>query len=259
MIREILEHREEVMRSEKLASLGTMLAGIAHEINNPLSNISTSAEILEEQFDELGPDDRRELIRQITSQTERVTEIIRMVLEYGREPRHDQRPTDLLSALLEAVVLVRGKLPANVSVGLDVASGLEILANKTRLQQAFINLLANAIDATKEAGRDGAITVSARCPPGSGAVEIVFRDRGAGISPEVVDRIFDPFFSTKDVGHGTGLGLYVTHQIVEQHGGTIQVESSPGEGTAFTIRMPRIVAASPAGASGVARAGGGAG
>jgi len=257
MIGEIFEHRQEVMQSERLASLGTMLAGIAHEINNPLSNVSTSAELLDEQDDELGPEERRELIRQIISETDRATEIIRTVLEYSREPRFDRRPTNLLSTLLESVLLVRGELPTHVSVDLDVAPDLEVLAHKTKLQQAFINLMTNSIDAMREAHREGTISVSARQRPGDAHVEMVFRDGGAGIPPHVIDRVFDPFFSTKDVGHGTGLGLYLTHQIVEQHGGTIRVESALGEGTTVTIRLPRVAPAS-ASAGGEARPQGGA-
>jgi signal transduction histidine kinase len=240
MIGEIFEHREEVMRSERLASLGTMLAGIAHELNNPLSNVSTSAELLAEQDEELRPEARRELIRQIVSETDRATEIIRTVLAYSREPRQERRPTNLLSTLLESVMLVRGELPTHVSVDLDVAPDLEVLANKTKLQQAFINLMKNAIDALREAHREGTISVSARQRPGDAHVELAFRDRGAGIPPHVIDRVFDPFFSTKDVGHGTGLGLYLVHQIVEQNGGTTRVESTVGEGTTVTIRLPTV-------------------
>jgi two-component system NtrC family sensor kinase len=238
MIGEIFEHREELMRSERLASLGTMLAGIAHELNNPLSNVSTSAELLAEQDGELEPEDRRELIRQIVSETDRATEIIRTVLDYSREPRLERRPTNLLSTLLDSVLLVRGELPTHLSVDLDVAPDLHVLAHKTKLQQAFINLLKNAIDAMREAGREGTIAVSARHGAGEAQVELVFRDRGAGIPAHVIDRVFDPFFSTKDVGHGTGLGLYLVHQIVEQAGGTIRLESTAGEGTTVTIRLP---------------------
>jgi len=256
MIGEIFEHREEVMRSERLASLGTMLAGIAHEINNPLSNVSTSAELLQEQDEELRPEARRELIRQIISETDRATEIIRTVLAYSRETRFERRPTNLLSTLLESVILVRGELPTHVTVDLDVAPDLDVLAHKAKLQQAFINLMKNSIDAMREAQREGTISVSARQLPGDGHVELVFRDGGAGIPPHVIDRVFDPFFSTKDVGHGTGLGLYLVHQIVEQNGGTIRVESTVGEGTTVTLRLPRIEAASAA-ADGESRAQGG--
>ncbi len=238
MIGEIFEHREEVMRSERLASLGTMLAGIAHELNNPLSNVSTSAELLAEENERLGPDGRRELIRQILSETERATEIIRTVLAYGREPHPERRPTSLLETLFESVTLIRNQLPADVAVRFDVPTDVEVTASRTQLQQAFVNLLRNAIDAMRDAGRTGAITVSARFPPGGTHVELVFRDEGSGIAPEVIDRVFDPFFSTKDVGHGTGLGLYLTHRIVEQHGGTIRVESRLGEGTSVIVRLP---------------------
>ncbi len=238
MIREIFEHRQEVIQSERLASLGTLLAGIAHEINNPLSNISTSAEILKEENEERGPVERRELIDLIISQTDRTTDIIRTVLDFSREPRFERRPTNLLSALLGSVVLVRGEMPAHVSVDIDVAPDIEILANKTKLQQAFINLMTNSIDAMREVvGRENRIAISAR-PAGADEVEIVFRDTGGGIPRNLVDRIFDPFFSTKDVGTGTGLGLYLTHQIVAQHGGAIRVESTVGEGTTVTIRLP---------------------
>jgi signal transduction histidine kinase len=253
MIGEIFEHREEVMRSERLASLGTMLAGIAHELNNPLSNVSTSAELLAEQDGELDPEARRELIRQIVSETDRATEIIRTVLAYSREPRVERRPTNLLSTLLDSVLLVRGELPAHVSVDLDVAPDLEVLTSRTKLQQAFLNLLKNAIDAMRDAGREGPISVSARHAPGDARVELAFRDRGTGIPPHVIDRVFDPFFSTKEVGHGTGLGLYLVHRIVEQDGGTIHVESVWGEGTTVTLRLP-CGAAAPEAAAGATEA-----
>ncbi len=237
MIHEIFEHRAERLQSEKLASLGTMLAGIAHEINNPLSNVSTSAEILAEENERASPEERRELVEQIISQTDRATDIIRTILDFTREGRFELRTTNLLSAVRGAVILVRGQMPAHVSVGLDVPPELEIVADKAKLQQAFINILSNSIDALRQVGREGRIAISAR--NARGGVEIAFADDGAGIPAHLVDRIFDPFFTTKDVGHGTGLGLYVTHQIVEQHGGTIRVESGLGEGTRIILALPR--------------------
>jgi signal transduction histidine kinase len=238
MIRELAEHRREMVQSERLASLGTMLAGIAHEINNPLSNISTSAELLREENEDEDPEQRRELIDQIISQTDRATRIIRTVLDFSREPRFERRSTNLLSTIREAVVLVRGEMPAHVSVEVEVAPDLEVLADKAKLQQAFINVVTNAIDALRGSDRQGRIAVAAR-PAGERHVEIAFRDTGAGIPAHLLDRIFDPFFTTKEVGRGTGLGLYLTHQIVEQHAGTMRVESTVGEGTTITLRLPR--------------------
>ena len=248
MIRENFEHREERLRSEKLASLGTMLAGIAHEINNPLSNISTSAEILAEENEEAAPPERRELIDQIIDQTDRATDIIRTVLDFTREARFELKPTNLLSAIRGAILLVRGQLPAEVGIDVDVPPDAEIMADKAKIQQAFVNLLANSIDALRNAGREGRIVVSAR--QADQGVELAFMDDGGGIPAHILDRIFDPFFTTKDVGHGTGLGLYLTHQIVEQHGGTIRAESEVGRGTTVTLTLPRREAASRTGTEG---------
>ena len=248
MIREVFEHKQERIQSERLASLGTMRAGIAHEINNPLANISSSAEILKEENEERNPSDRRELIDQIISQTDRATAIIRTVLNFSRQGGFERRATNLLSTVYGSVILVRGEMPAQLSVDIDVPPDMEILADDAKLQQAFINLMKNSIDAMREAHREGTIVVSAR-PAGDGDVEIVFKDTGVGIAKHLLDRIFEPFFSTKDVGHGTGLGLYLAHQIVEQHGGAIRIESMVGEGTTVTIRLPREPAPSASGGS----------
>jgi signal transduction histidine kinase len=237
MMHEVFEHRQEVLRSERLASLGTALAGIAHEINNPLSNISTSAEILREEDDALDPRERRELVAQIVSETDRATDIIRTVLDFTRERPFDRRSTNLLSAVRGSLILVRGALPAHVSVEVNVPADLEVLADKTKLEQAFINLVKNAIDALRDVGREGRIVISAR-PAGEDDVEISIRDDGEGIPSDLLDRVFDPFFTTKDVGKGTGLGLYVTHHIVALHGGTIRVESRVGEGTTVLVTLP---------------------
>jgi len=238
MIREIVEHRQEKIQSERLTSLGTMLAGIAHEINNPLSNVSTSAEILKEENERAGARERRELIDQIISQTDRATDIIRTVLDFSRQDGGEPRSTNLLSAVRGSMILVRGEMPAHVSVAIDVPPDLEVPADKTKLEQAFINLITNSVDAMRDPRRDSRIAISAR-PSGEHEVEIVFRDTGAGIPADHLDRVFDPFFTTKDVGQGTGLGLYLTHHIVEQHGGSIRVESAVGQGTAFVITLPR--------------------
>jgi signal transduction histidine kinase len=238
MIREVFEHRQEILQSERLASLGTALAGIAHEINNPLSNISTSAEILSEEHEKATPAERRDLIDQIIAQTDRATAIIRTVLDHSRETPFGRRSTNLLSAVQGSLILVRGAMPAQVTVDVDVPGDIEVLADKTKLEQAFINLLRNAIDAMRDAHGERRVAVSAR-RRGEKDGSIAFRDTGLGVPKHLLDRIFDPFFTTKDVGQGTGLGLYVTHQIVEQHGGTVHVESTEGEGTTVLVTLPR--------------------
>jgi signal transduction histidine kinase len=237
VIQEVFEHRQEVLRSERLASLGTALAGIAHELNNPLSNVSTSAEILLEENERAGAAERRELIRQIVSETERAGDIVRTVLDFTRERPFDRRSTNVLSAVRGSLILCRGALPARVSVDVDVPPDLEVLADKAKIEQAFINLVKNAVDAMRDGAGDGVIRISAR-PAGADDVEIVVRDTGAGIPAALLERVFDPFFTTKDPGKGTGLGLYLAHQIVELHGGAIRVESAAGEGTAVVITLP---------------------
>jgi two-component system, NtrC family, sensor kinase len=236
MMREVFQHRQDALESERLASLGTALAGIAHEINNPLSNISTSAEILREENERAGAAERRELVDQIVSQTDRARDIIRTVLDFTRRPGVERRATSLLSAVRAALILVHARIPRHVAVDVDVPADLEVPADRARLEQAFVNLLTNAVDALGDASRGGTVRISGR-RRGSEA-ELVFCDSGRGMSKDVADRVFDPFFTTKDVGHGTGLGLYLTHQIVEQHGGTIRVESVPGEGTAVHLTLP---------------------
>jgi len=235
-----LEHRQhQLVLSEKLASLGTLLSGVAHELNNPLSNISTSAQILAEEIADPDVEYKRELIRQIEGQSDKARDIVRTLLEFSREREFKKEAVPLRKNLEETLVLLRGQIPAKVELYLVVPEGMEVLADKQRIQQVFLNLIKNALDAVTEEGR---VSVSARETAGSGGVRVVeieVRDDGAGISPDRLDRIFDPFFTTKEVGRGSGLGLFIVHDIIERHGGTIDVESTVGKGTAFTIRLPQ--------------------
>ena len=237
MIQELFKQRHEIIRSEKLASLGTMLAGIAHEINNPLSNISTSSEILFEEIEGTDGDMKKELLRQIVSETDRARDIIRTLLEFTREEEGEKRPVNLLDTVKSALMLVRGDLPTAVSVKIDVPSTTTIMADKQKIQRALMNLLKNAGDAISSEGGGGSIALAAR-EAGSDEVEITMADSGAGIPETMLNRVFDPFFTTKDIGHGTGLGLYLAHQIIDQHQGTIKVTSRLDQGTTFTIRLP---------------------
>jgi len=237
MIREIFEQRQEVLSAEKLASLGTMLAGIAHEINNPLSNISTSAEILREEMDSGDPSYKTELIAQITSETDRATRIIQTVLEYTRERKFERRDVNLLGVVQETMTLIRGKIPTYISLNIEIPEHITLSADRQRLAQVFINLVNNAVDAMRNLLGECRIDISARAVEGE-AVEIRFSDSGPGIPADIRHRIFDPFFTTKDVGRGTGLGLYLAHQIVEQHFGTLRLETEEVRGTTFIITLP---------------------
>ncbi len=253
---EQLETRQgQLLRSEKLAALGTLLSGVAHELNNPLSNISTSCEILAEEVAALkvGAGDTafsKELLAQIDAETWRARRIVRSLLDYARDRAFRREAVPLAPLVEESLRLIRGQVPARVNLEVAVPDGLCLSGDRQRLQQAIFNLVGNALDALEGAGE---VRLSAR--PASGAypsdalvfgsagsgrpqVEIEVRDNGHGIAAEILPRIFDPFFTTKDVGYGLGLGLFIVFEIVEEHGGSIAVKSAPGQGTTFLIRLP---------------------
>ena len=231
--------QSQLVQSEKLASLGTLLSGVAHELNNPLSNISTSAQILHEELDRADPKFKQELIQQIEDQSDKARDIVRTLLEFSRATEYHPRPVHLRKLFEDTVVLIRGQVPTDVTISLDCPAELVVEVDKQKLQQVFLNLLKNGIDAM---GQSGKMWITARLlgPEESAEeLEIMIEDNGPGISPETIKKIFDPFFSTKDVGHGSGLGLYIVHDIVERHGGRINVNSQLGQGTTFTIWLPR--------------------
>ncbi|NTV13492.1 MAG: hypothetical protein HGA96_06120 [Desulfobulbaceae bacterium] len=236
----ILQIRQhQLVQSEKLASLGTLLSGVAHELNNPLSNISTSAQILAEELDRADREFQKELIAQIEEQSDKARDIVRTLLDFSRAKEYQPRPVNLKKLFEDTVVLIRGQVPTDVAISLECPPDMEIEVDKQKLQQVFLNLLKNGIDAMGESGQ---FWISARLLSGQGVseeVEIMIEDNGSGIAPENLKKIFDPFFSTKDVGHGSGLGLYIVHEIIERHGGRIDVNSQLGQGTTFTIWLPK--------------------
>jgi len=238
MVLELKMRQQQLFQSEKLAALGTLLSGVAHELNNPLSNISTSAQILAEEITEDNLDFKKNLIGQIEEQSDKARDIVRSLLEFSRIKEFKKQKLFLNRLLKETVLLIRGQVPSKVDIAIDVPEHLEIFVDKQRIQQVFLNLIKNGMDAI---GDKGHIWVSARetgNPDNPHEVEIVVEDDGPGIAPENLKRIFDPFFTTKDVGHGSGLGLFVVHDIIEWHGGKITVESRVGVGTTFIIWLP---------------------
>ncbi len=251
MLKELDLRQKSLMRSERLASLGTMLSGVAHELNNPLSNISTSCQILQEELGESDPATQRRYLEQIDQQTERARHIVRSLLDFSREKAFSKAPVPLRPLVQQTVGFVRGEVSAKSVVQLAIPEALSVTADAQRLQQVFVNLIRNALEGL---GPDGRIVISAQVlrasgPPegtalGSGCdsegemVEISVADNGPGIAPEILPRIFDPFFTTKDVGHGMGLGLFVVYEIIDEHGGCISVQSTPGQGATFRIRLP---------------------
>jgi two-component system, NtrC family, sensor kinase len=242
MLKELDLRQRHLLHSEKLASLGTMLSGVAHELNNPLSNIWTSNQLLLEELGDTDVESQRQLLLRIDEQGERARSIVKSLLDFSRDAKFRPQQVALRELVDQTLRFIKGEIAANAAVSVDVADDLSVFADRQRLQQALLNLVRNGLEAGKT------VSISARGPlpayndpdiaDGIQVVEISIRDDGPGIAPEILPRIFDPFFTTKDVGKGMGLGLFIVHQIVEEHGGAIAVTSEPGQGTAFRIRLP---------------------
>jgi two-component system, NtrC family, sensor kinase len=234
MSRQLKIREEQLVQSKKLASLGTMLAGVAHEVNNPLSNISSSCEILVEELDEADKEWQKALLRKVLEQVDKARGIVRNLLEFARNNEFCRESFNLKELLENTLNLLHGQIPACVRVITDMDQNLMICADKQRMQQAFMNLIGNAVQAIDG---DGTVKIRAHLSC-DGSVHVVVSDSGCGIAEEDLSRVFDPFFTTKDVGHGTGLGLFITHDIIVRHGGTIRVDSAVGTGTTFSVRIP---------------------
>ena len=236
MARDITEDifQKVLMQEDKMASIGRLAAGVAHEINNPLTTILTSAMLMQEDTD---PDDPiHQELQTISTEALRCRKIVSSLLDFARQTRPTMKLTDINKVIRGCVVLTRKQAAFNdVTVEENLAEDLpEINMDKAQIEQALINLTLNAIETTEPGGK---ITINSRLTSKADMVEITVRDTGRGISEEDVDRIFEPFYTTGE--SGTGLGLAITHGIIEQHGGTIEVETKKGKGTSFIIRLPR--------------------
>ena len=247
-----LERRQHTLvRAEKLASLGTLLSGVAHELNNPLSNISSSAQILKEDAG-LDAALRAQLAADIDAETLRARRIVRALLDYAGEREFKRAPVALAELVEETLRFLKARRSPRVVVRVDIAPELSVSGDRPRLQQVLLNLIGNAFDALGERGElmisAHASVVGARsddfprhageCRPGAAAIDLVLADSGPGIPHELLPRVFDPFFTTKPIGDGSGLGLFITHEIIEEHGGCIDVANRPSGGAEFRIRLP---------------------
>ncbi|MBI5016266.1 MAG: HAMP domain-containing protein [Deltaproteobacteria bacterium] len=223
----------QLIRSEKLASLGELVAGIAHELNNPLTGVLVFASILGNN-DKLDPECRSD-IEVIVRETQRCAQIVKGLLEFSRESIPQKKRSSLNGVLDNTLSLIGNQsFFQDVEIVKDYAPDLpEVLIDPNQMEQVFINMLLNASQAM--AGR-GLLTIRTVLAPQPGWVCVRITDTGSGIPEEYLGRIFDPFFTTKS--KGTGLGLSVSYGIVENHGGAIEVQSSKGEGTTFTVRLP---------------------
>ena len=230
-ITERIRLQQQMVTSEKLASIGLLSAGVAHEINTPLTGISSYVQMLQKKLTEAN---YLQVLKKIEDQTDRVSKIVKNLLSFARNPADPAfHRIDLKESLEEIISLIDYRLKSlNINLALDLKPVI-IYAQKERLQQVFINIILNALDAMPGGGQ---LTIQTGQQGRQAIIKIA--DTGLGIKPEHLPRVFDPFFTTKGIGKGTGLGLSISFAIIKEHEGQILVDSQVGQGTTFTIILP---------------------
>ena len=227
---------EQLQHAEKMASVGLLAAGVAHEVNTPLAGISSYTQLLRGQLEEADP--RQQVLEKIEKQSFRAAKIINSLLNFSRSSGTEFDRLDVNKVVLDVLSLVEHQLEGSrIRVRRELAARVPpVRGNENRIQQVFFNLILNARDAMPSGG-----WLTLRTSADADTVVVEVGDTGHGIRREHIKRIYDPFFTTKGIGRGTGLGLSVTYGIVQEHGGAIFVESSPGEGTTFQVALPALV------------------
>ncbi len=230
--RELVHSQERVRQTERLAELGTLASGMAHEIGTPMNVILGRAEYLMRRTEE---ETTKKGLETIVTQVERITKIMNQLLTFARRRPSERRSIDLVRTVGESLEVLQERFQKH---HIQVESNFEppvrhIHADPDHLSQVLLNLFINAIHAMPEGG-----ILRIEMAESQGQVKLVVTDTGCGISQEALPKIFDPFFTTKEAGQGTGLGLTVVHGIIEEHGGSIMAESEPGHGSTFTIILP---------------------
>lgn len=234
MVKELEKRQDQLVQAQKLSSLGILTSGIAHQLNNPLNNISTSCQILMEEVRDGDGQYVDRLLSNIDQEVDRARDIVKGLLDFSRERDFQLSWVNLENLVIRTMRLVSSQLPPGVEIASEVPEDLDIYVDVQKLQEVLLNLFLNAAQAMPDG--KGQINVTAK--KGRQDVEIRVHDTGCGIPPSQLPYIFDPFFTTKEVGYGTGLGLSVAHGIVERHGGTLAVKSEVEKGTVFTIKLP---------------------
>jgi two-component system C4-dicarboxylate transport sensor histidine kinase DctB len=235
---ELKTTQAELVQASKMAALGQMAAGLSHELNQPLAAIRSYAENAAAFLDRQRIDTARSNLSGIAELTERMARIIKNLRTYSRNEQVPSRPVRLQDAIGEALSLLEGRLhEATIEVKLNVPEDLPpVLAGDVRLQQIFMNLFTNAIDAMDSSPRR---ELQVRAMADAGGVQVSVEDTGPGVPDDVMENVFDPFYSTKDIGEGMGLGLSITYGIVRRFGGVITVSNATGGGAVFTLTLPR--------------------
>jgi two-component system NtrC family sensor kinase len=235
MSEELRNREEQIIQSKKLASLGVLTAGVAHELTNPLNNISMIAQNYIEHYDYLSRENRMDLMKKVEEETERIEEIVGNLLDFSKPKSIDLKKADINDTIRDALRLTQNTLDvSNIELKLTLESLPRIFIDAHQIQQCLVNLIVNAVQAMSPGG---VLSIETRLGDSKDFLEIDVKDTGSGIRQEHLPHLFDPFFSTKGVG-GTGLGLSVSYGIIKKHKGNIRVKSEVGVGTTFTIELP---------------------
>jgi signal transduction histidine kinase len=240
MIQELDRRHNILVESHKLRAVGTLVAGVAHELNNPLNNTMLTATMLEEDFSTLDDKEKLSMVNDIIAETERSQKIVRNLLDFARESEMEIRPLQIEKILDDTIRLVVNQAKmAKVKIEKEFQGPLPpVHGDAQMLHQVFVNLILNAVDALPP---HGTVRVSTFKTKEDGYVVVEVRDNGPGIPEHILPRIFDPFFTTKANGKGTGLGLSVSRGMVRKLGGYVLAESKAGEGTVFSVFLPATV------------------
>ena len=235
MLLELKKREEQLIESRKLAAVGNLTAGIAHELNNPLNNISLTTEALINEYDDWDKTTKLRMLQDIFSQVERASSTVANLLDFTHRDQEAFDRLNLKDVLERTIRLIANEIRlSNVQLEVDYHNNLPpIMGNQDNLQQVFLNLFLNALQAMPDGG-----ILRIRAYTENESLKVIVRDTGIGIPKEYLSSIFDPFFTTKEIGKGTGLGLSVSYGIIQKHKGTITVESEVGKGTTFTIGLP---------------------
>ena len=231
---ELQQVQDQLVRAGKMAAIGELAAGVAHEINNPLTGVLTFSSLMLKKVDEKNPWKRD--LENIVEQTTRCRNIVRGLLDFARQRKPDKREWDIHTLIERTLTLLENQAPfQNIKITKQFQADVpRLLVDADQMQQVFMNILLNSADAM---ARDGG-TLTIRTGSKNGIAQVSFTDSGCGIAKEHLSKLFDPFFTTKETGKGTGLGLAISYGIIQSHGGDIEVESEPGKGSTFRIKLP---------------------
>jgi signal transduction histidine kinase len=237
MLLHLLKRHEMLLQAHKLKAVGTLTAGVAHELNNPINNIMLSASMLYEDYDVLDDSDRKDMANDMVTESERAQKIVRNLLDFARESDVESEHQDIQDIIENTLRLASNQIKlANVKVKGELAANPPpIFVDRRQVEQVFLNIVLNALDAMPDGGT---LTICCDNAQGNEFISVDFTDTGTGIPEEKLSDIFNPFYTTKPDAKGTGLGLSVSLGIIKQHGGDIKVKSKVGEGTTFTVLLP---------------------